>query len=119
MAMTKAEIEFAIRNTPELKLNKRNLRAWLAALRSGKYRQGRGALRTVDNTYCCLGVAAKVCPKTLGQGVELGNDSSLREEYFPFNVADQLITLNDNQHRSFKYIANWLEKRLLPLVPGR
>jgi hypothetical protein len=28
---------------------------WIAALRSGDYKQGRGWLRT-DNYYCCLGV---------------------------------------------------------------
>lgn len=29
---------------------------WVKALRSGKYQQGRRALRTTDNKYCCLGV---------------------------------------------------------------
>lgn len=31
-------------------------KAWVAALRSGKYKQGRGKLRTADNKFCCLGV---------------------------------------------------------------
>lgn len=39
---------------------------WLKALRSGKYKQGYGRLRTkVDDTYCCLGVACVVA-KDLG-----------------------------------------------------
>lgn len=33
---------------------------WIEALRSGKYEQGKYALRTSDNCYCCLGVLADV-----------------------------------------------------------
>ena len=33
---------------------------WVEALLSGKYKQGRGCLRTVDNEFCCLGVALDV-----------------------------------------------------------
>ncbi len=33
---------------------------WVKALRSRKYEQGVGALR-VGDSYCCLGVLAKVC----------------------------------------------------------
>lgn len=29
---------------------------WLEALRSGKYIQGKGELRSMDNRFCCLGV---------------------------------------------------------------
>lgn len=32
---------------------------WVAALRSGEYRQGKGWLHN-NGTYCCLGVACKV-----------------------------------------------------------
>lgn len=37
---------------PELKAK------WIEALRSGRYKQGRGGLRDGDNCYCCLGVLA-------------------------------------------------------------
>lgn len=40
---------------------------WVAALRSGNYVQGKGMLKTSDNTYCCMGVLAEVC----GLSVEL------------------------------------------------
>lgn len=30
--------------------------AWLAALRSGLYKQGQGRMKTNGDTYCCLGV---------------------------------------------------------------
>lgn len=33
------------------------VRTWLAALRSGDYKQGRAVLRNSNNEFCCLGVA--------------------------------------------------------------
>ena len=33
---------------------------WIEALRSGKYEQGKGKLRSEDNKFCCLGVLADV-----------------------------------------------------------
>ena len=33
---------------------------WLAALRSGKYKQGRMYLRDNNDNYCCLGIACEV-----------------------------------------------------------
>ena len=34
---------------------------WIAALRSGKYEKGLGALRNGDS-FCCLGVLCDLCP---------------------------------------------------------
>ena len=42
----------------------------LDALRSGNYKQGRGALRTEDDEYCCLGVMCDTIDPT-GWGSEL------------------------------------------------
>ena len=43
-----------------IRMAKATLDKWLAALRSGKYTQGKGALETKDIfgkiTHCCLGV---------------------------------------------------------------
>lgn len=39
---------------------------WLAALRSGEYKQGRGQLHTPGNTFCCLGV---LCDLAFNEGV--------------------------------------------------
>jgi len=36
---------------------------WLSALRSGKYKQGKEALRTKENKFCCLGVLCDVYRK--------------------------------------------------------
>ena len=40
-------------------MKKADKKAWVAALRSGKYKQGRGFLCR-DGKYCCLGVAYDV-----------------------------------------------------------
>lgn len=40
--------------------------AWVAALRSGEYRQGKNALRSFDESHCCLGVACEVFRKLEG-----------------------------------------------------
>ena len=43
--------------------NKEIISQWVDALRSGKYEQGRGALRTADGRWCCLGVLCDVVRK--------------------------------------------------------
>ena len=42
------------RMNPEIKAK------WVAALRSGKYTQGRGALRRTNGEMCCLGVLCDI-----------------------------------------------------------
>lgn len=37
-----------------------NAKLWVAGLRSGDYKQGKGVLRSVDDKYCCLGVACEL-----------------------------------------------------------
>lgn len=39
---------------------KRNRKAWLEALRSGKFRQTTGKLKSRNGAYCCLGVLCEV-----------------------------------------------------------
>jgi hypothetical protein len=41
---------------------------WVAALKSGKYKQGKCSLKNTDNTYCCLGV---LCEVFIDEGNEL------------------------------------------------
>lgn len=40
--------------------------AWLEALRSGRYTQGKNVLRTYDDRYCCLGVLCDLHSKATG-----------------------------------------------------
>jgi len=46
-------------------MNKGLVRQWVEALRSGKYKQGRKALRNIDDSYCCLGVLCDISKNTL------------------------------------------------------
>ena len=45
------------------KPNKRVIKRWVEALRSGKYKQGAGQLRTGDS-FCCLGVLCDLHSRT-------------------------------------------------------
>ena len=36
---------------------------WVSALRSGEYKQGKGALCSINNEYCCLGVLSDLYAK--------------------------------------------------------
>jgi hypothetical protein len=55
-------------------------RKWVEALRSGKYQQGKGALRNSDNRYCCLGVLCDI----VGVPSELPEDS----DHYIFTTKD-------------------------------
>jgi hypothetical protein len=53
------------------RVNKANMRAWVAALRSGEYAQGRERLAQWNGSswsYCCLGVA---CDLAMKDGVQI------------------------------------------------
>ena len=41
-------------------MNREVAQKWVDALRSGKYEQGQGRLRTTDNKFCCLGVLCDI-----------------------------------------------------------
>lgn len=47
-------------------MNKELVRQWVEALRSGRYKQGRKALRNIDDSYCCLGVLCDISKEELG-----------------------------------------------------
>lgn len=90
---------------------------WLKALRSGKYEQGRGQLR-FNNEFCCLGVLACVVDpeaKTWryedGQVGPFAAQRRLIGKLSNVNI-DRLIDLNDTQGKSFKSIANWIDKNV-------
>lgn len=75
--LTSAEVQ-----AEQVQPNLDNIRAWVAALRSGKYTQGRGALIRVEwdgDKYCCLGVA---CEVALEAGVALEHQVLGSYHYF-------------------------------------
>lgn len=52
------------------KVNRPNMRLWVAALRSGEFTQVTGTLRDEDK-FCCLGVA---CEVAIRKGIDLDYD---------------------------------------------
>jgi hypothetical protein len=101
-------------------------RRWVAALRSGDYRQGRGALKTKFGgmaEYCCLGVLCEVLGIEGGENdaylysfeghvgnlpTSVRNKVGLRDAYGSFNHGDSLAGWNDTG-RSFSEIADIIE----------
>jgi len=55
--------------------------AWLSALRSGVYKQGKGALHDItENSYCCLGVLCDVIIKKQQEGNDFGLKYKLKSD---------------------------------------
>lgn len=110
---------------------KQNIKKWIKALRSGKYKQARGALRNRDD-FCCLGVACDRFHDETGEGEWRKEEFSERREfilphgshqasYLPARVqrwlgiknnGKWLANMNDNG-ASFEEIADYLEKEYL------
>lgn len=105
---------------------------WIEALRSGKYKQGRAALKEVRGKtakYCCLGVlcdlaardglirrASKPLYDVSARDFE-GNSGALPDhlrERLEMEKKDQshLISMNDVDEASFSKIADWIEANL-------
>lgn len=113
------------------KMDTKIKKKWLKALRSGRYEQGQGQLKTPSDKFCCLGVlcdildpdywdsadyfvADGVLPEKFLEKADF-NDGEPYEEHYtrdPEATQDQLITLNDVDQKSFKEIADWIEKHL-------
>ena len=107
---------------------------WVAALRSGKYKQDTGRLRTADG-FCCLGVLCDITKGTIwtknnaGQ-YTVGNYSSTGDGIYEWDVSKKVYKVleqekddentvqgwladkNDENEWSFKKIASWIEKNL-------
>jgi hypothetical protein len=76
----------------EAKLDPKVKTKWLQALRSRKFKQGKGQLQNIQGecpTYCCLGVLAEV------QGLD-SKDVELDESYLPTDIAQRLFNCDEN-----------------------
>ena len=96
--------------TPEFKA------LWIEALRSGKYEQGRGALRMGDK-FCCLGVACDLIDQGAWDGVGMPgwNGCGYGSTNLPFINSDKamhLAELNDKEQLGFKEIADYIEAHI-------
>ncbi len=109
------------------------MRLWIDALRSDKFEQGTGRLK-LDGRYCCLGVLAKLYADTHQEKtidwiineeclVTLDNETGYCSDInIPCDVSDwcgldyiddtsKLVDMNDTEQKSFKEIADYLEKK--------
>ena len=109
----------------------KRIELWIAALRSGKYKQGRNGLHNLDSqTYCCLGVACEVSslghwstPTIIGFSSYIDKSAQqlqticLTQEvkefyglttYIAEDFENELIRLNDSGE-DFESIATWIE----------
>lgn len=99
---------------------------WVAALRSGNYKQAQGVLYRPSEGYCCLGLLCEVAgaqyekhrsdwwPVIDGERADRGNgDEYLSESRFAIEaeVQERLAKMNDDG-RSFDEIADYIEKHL-------
>ena len=103
-----------------LEQQKANRRIWAEALRSGKYSQIRGQLRTDLLGRCCLGVACDVLivPWTKEGGTWLPSNHDM-DDYMPSPLAEQFgmdteslkkfVRWNDNARKTFAEIADIIE----------
>ena len=97
---------------------------WVAALRSGKYKQGSGALHCQDGAMCCLGVlydvqGGKWFPrygsngprgsKTLNGSTYNLNNEGWALAGLSFDDLDDLISRNDNDGDDFNTIADIID----------
>ncbi len=105
---------------------------WVAALRSGEYKQGKNRLRTHTNKFCCLGVLCDLHAKETGNPWDEYGDKEFaylykhgdlprkvsvwagfpRDDANPFAGPHRLSTYNDNYGKNFHEIADIIEKNL-------
>jgi hypothetical protein len=106
----------------EIDVDKKLKTKWVAALRSGKYKQGCGQLKTVSvkpdgskkELFCCLGVLKDIQPdiRARNHGFYLscyrsGLDRDTQKTLGAFNDGGE-----DGGQWSFRRIATWIEKNL-------
>lgn len=103
---------------------------WVAALRSGEYKQGSGELKTTEGAFCCLGVLCDLYSKE--KGVLWGGEmlwthiefpppavvawAGLLEDSPEVEIAEgdkrSLPHVNDELEYSFEQIADLIEEQL-------
>ena len=108
-------------------MNKKLKKEWIKALRSNKYKQGMGVLKSRGNFYCCLGVLCDISKdikwskKTCGPGIgarfngkitygTLASEFVKKIKLDPHQTG-RLIQKNDSG-QSFLKIAKYVENNL-------
>lgn len=98
-------------------ITEKQKKAWIAALRSGEFKQGERQLEDYTNRFCCLGVYGKI------NEIEYTKDWSFLKvhikdtdgllsatyPYIPYPFQCICATLNDEFMWSFNRIADFIE----------
>ena len=101
-----------------LKLTEEIKKEWIKALRSGKYKQGRGQLKKQAGTkgetfvYCCLGVLEAITNLVYDGSYLLAHNRRSCVIGLPRTVQGKLAMYNDESGkdaRDFAWIANFIE----------
>jgi hypothetical protein len=96
--------------------NTENVKKWVAALRSGEYKQGQFAMHKPDDSHCCLGVARTLMEDKSNVdaygavGEWLG---AKQGDYRVYGGCEEFVQLNDNDGKSFAEIADYIEDECL------
>lgn len=98
-------------------MNKKLKQKWVKTLRSGKYKQGKGELRSPDGSrYCCLGVLhlCKGGQLRPGQGTTSSKvkNGFISTKILPVLTQRALAEMNDIGGKSFSDIADYIEVNL-------
>lgn len=106
-------------------MTKKLMKVWVEALRSGKYKQGKGFLRDNRDNYCCLGVFLEAtgvpCKLThaqyprevyeyTGETRAVVSDSLKRTNGYIPSLKTSLAELNDVKEYDFNALANIIEE---------
>lgn len=104
---------------------------WVAALRSGNYKQGINRLRNENNEFCCLGVLCDISEKgkwaslnhfpfytdgndwssfSLPEGIRIWAEISVKNPSVKVGLDEYTLSHLNDGGISFEEIANYIEK---------
>lgn len=104
-------------------MNQTVKKKWVEALRSNRYNQTRGTLRSPQNCFCVLGVLCDVVDPN-GWGSNKGMSKAWRGSmgvipsklcsaiHLKGKDAARLMQMNDGERKSFKELADYIENNL-------
>ena len=86
---------------------------WIAALRSGEYRQGTGQFfDKTEQCYCSLGLGLLANNIPLADGNNGLDNYPALERIIPSRIQAEIISLNDDRGLPFSEIADWIEQNV-------
>ncbi len=96
-----------------------NLKKWVAALRSGDYKQGRRKL-SCNERYCCLGVAREILKENFCNTIKKEKDFLLDSQEFEntFGInhdehAQRALSSTNDNGAEFTEIADYIESEYI------